>query len=327
VLPLALILTFAMGDQPESSGLTAAPKSLQNQANSTQNSLGTAADPTAIGLAKLEAGQSYIYTGKTVDKSDRVGKKYQHSYQVEVLLFALSGKEFILQTSITPEPEPTIKNASHTVSGIKPQDLKPAFQVDFLKIGENNTLQILNILPSSPVKLDKSKYSSLPDINVDGPVYSETAPFAGMLSNKWKKHPDDLWNGSAVNDFTALETTAGFDDLRLAVAGWRKQERVYVSPIDGMPRVYKRLIAHREGKDIIATIETTITMKPPLPMVDVVAIRQYRRDAEMATTVIRELEKAKTQPRTVELLREKVSRYLADQTNVTPFRVALESLR
>lgn len=288
--------------------------------------------PAKENLPQFQAeqkGQMWVYSGEMMDRSDRPGKKYEHKYAVDVSLLTLTETELILQSSITPIAKETIANASLSISGQLPTASKPAIRVDFIRLSRdkesNQPVKIKAELQSIPATLpfrwdEKSKREALPKIPLEGPAYFEPSPLGLLLSTEWKQQADELWNGSQVYDYFRTEASKDFDDIKAAVVGWRKVERMYISPLDGMPRLIRRKIEHREGNQIIVVSEMSIEMKSPLPPADAVQLRLIRRDAEMAAWLSHEALNGKA----LAGLKLKAGKYLSETTSTSPYRTTIE---
>lgn len=148
---------------------------------------------------------------------------------------------------------------------------------------------------------------------------------------EWIRSTDESWNGGRVLDLSSTRSSKDFDNLAAAVAGWRRVERLYLSPTDGLPRSYARRIVQREGKSIVTTVDVRLEMKAPIPAGDAISIRHNRREAESAAWFAAEWERISTEgnkldPRAAQALKAKISQYLVDHQPPTSFRPAIEAV-
>jgi hypothetical protein len=292
-----------------------------------------AAEPKWPGV-RLEPGQVVAYAGDLADTSERPGKKYRHAFAVEVTWVVLAVKngaaECVTMTTVTPRPEQSIANATIQITG--QVDRTPpvsVVRVEFVKLLANGAVQTATLPNGDPpfATLAFSSWRTGPKLQ--GPTWRESAPFDRFFDGKamtFEKRGDELWNGSRVVDFVGKSQSQHFDDLAKSPAGYRRTDRVFVSPTDGLPRAYVRTIEQREGKAIIATAETKLAMSPPPPVLDAAGIQRVRREGEWAVKLADEADGVVRDGVAQAKFRDRVKRIIAGFAIPSAVRPALESL-
>jgi hypothetical protein len=289
---------------------------------------------------RFERGREYAFVGEIVDSSDRPGLKYKNVYDLTVRWFVLDATDdradLAVLTAVTPRADKAIAAAVRTVSGETTSNGRAAARVDFVRVTNTGLAKRL-VVPATPPPYafpPDHPTEPLPDEPTDGPAFAEfglfppTAPGTDPSGRVWSRLPDDLWNGGRAIDLVGVRASKGYDDLNAAVAGWRRTERLYVSPVDGLPRAYARRVEQREGKNVVQTVETRLDAKAPTPAADAAKVRHVRREAETAAWLAAEadvLRGSRTDPKLTAAFKARVVRFLAEHQPPTSFRPAVEA--
>ena len=294
-------------------------------------------------LPRLERGQEIPFVGEIVDECKRPGQVYRNVYELNVRWLVLETSDrrtdLAILTSVTPRSDPKIVAAAKTVSGEVAVKAKASVRVDLVRVETNGSMRWLTI-PTSPPPFSLApdhRSNPLPTFPLSGPAFNEW----GLISpqklgrddgdREWTREADSMWNGSRVLDLVSVRTSKDFDRLAASVVGWRRIERQFISPTDGLPRAYVRRIEQREGKSIVTTMDVRMEMKAPVPPGDAISIRHVRREAEMAAWFAAEWERFRSEgnkldPKAAHVLKARIERYLAEYQSPTAFRPAVEAV-
>lgn len=288
-------------------------------------------------------GQEIPFEGEIVNVSDRPRLAFRNTYALTVRIFVLDtsndATDLAILTVIAPQANHAIAAAARTVSGEVAVESKPAARVEFCRIDASGTVRRLAQPKTAPpfafAADHPTEVASGPAL--DGPTYSECGLFpprtrgAEGSALRWSRGADELWNGSRVIDLVGTQATKDYDNLAAAVAGWRRVDRFFLSPLDGLPRAYARRIEQREGKTVIASVELRLEMKPPVPPGSDADYRRLRRDAEMASWFAAEWDRLhepgkRPDPKAVAQLQARIGRFLVEHPLGTNFRPAIDVL-
>lgn len=292
---------------------------------------------------RFARGQEIPFAGEIVHVSDRPRLTFRNTYELTVRVFVLdatdAAADLAVLTAIAPKADRSIAAAAKTVSGEVVEAFKPAARVDFYRIDPKGIVSRLTRPATAPPFQFSADHAteSVANPALDGPTYSEFGflPSGQRESEetglRWTRQADDLWNGSRVVDLVGVKASRNYENLAAAVAGWRRVDRFYLSPIDGLPRAYARRIEQREGKSVIASVDLRMEMKPPVPPVGEGEYRTLRQDAEMAAWFAGEWDRLHVpgkhpDVKAVSQLQSRIARYLADHPVGTSFRPAIEVL-
>lgn len=276
----------------------------------------------------LDAGQTVHYTGELTETSERAGQRFRHLHTVETSLTVFSVSrgvaEGAVMTAVTPNRDRSIAAASLTISGRAEAAPLPTIRVNLVRLPANGRIEVAE-LPNMPPPWAALNYRDGPAPLPFGAPSIELTPF-GQTPLTWTRHGDELWNGSRVIDLVGRQQSPEFDDLAKSPTGWRRTDRRFVSPIDGLPRSLVRTIEQREGKAIVTTSELKLTMSAAMPIIDETARRRTKADAEAAAWFGAEADRVIRGGEAARRFRETVQRYLQTHPETTRFRAALESL-
>lgn len=289
---------------------------------------------------RFERGREYAFVGEVVDSSDRPGLKYKNVYDLTVRWFVLDATDdradLAVLTAVTPRADKAIAAAVRTVSGESTSLARSSARVDFVRVTKDGAKRL--VVPATPPPYAfpvDHPVDPLPDEPTDGPAFAEFGLFppshlgTDATGRAWNRLPDDLWNGGRALDLVGVRASKDYDDLNAAVAGWRRTERLYVSPVDGLPRAYARRVEQREGKNVVQTVETRLSAKAPTTPADAAMIRHVRREAETAAWLAAEAERMrgeKADPKLAAAFKARVARFLSEHQPPTNFRPAVEAL-
>ena len=291
---------------------------------------------------RFERGHEIPFVGEIVDTSDRPGQKYRNVYELTVSLLVLETNSersvLAVLTAVTPTADRGIVDAARTVSGEVVVGAKASARVDFIRIDASGVAKQLTIPSGQPpfVFSEHHKTESIAAAPIDAPAFSEFGFFpprkvgVDSFERNWTREDDALWNGSRMIDLVSVVSSLDYENPAAAVAGWRRSERLYVSPLDGLPRAYARRIEQREGKNVIATVEMRLEMKSAIPAGDAASVRHIRNEAESAAWFASEAESfrgsgKKMDPKSSAVLLSRIKRFLDEHQPPTAFRPAVEA--
>lgn len=288
-------------------------------------------------------GQEIPFAGEVVNVSDRPRLAFRNTYELNVRVFVLDTSndvtDLAILTAVAPKANKAIVAAARTVSGEVAAESKPAARVEFYRIDSKGTVRRLTRPKTAPPFAFAADHATEPltDPALDGPTYSECGFLpprmleTGETGIRWSRAADELWNGSRVIDLVGTQATKDYDNLAAAVAGWRRVDRFFLSPLDGLPRAYARRIEQREGKSVIASVELRLEMKPPVPPGTDADYRRIRQEVESATWFAQDWDRLhepgkRPDAKAVSQLQARIARYLVEHPLGTSFRPAIEVL-
>lgn len=303
-----------------------------------------AAPPEAAGWAapRFERGQEIPFVGEIVDQSDRVAQKFRNVYELNVRLLVLESSErftdFAVLTAITPTADQGIANAAKTVSGEVIVTAKTSARVEFIRVDSSGNAKKLKLPKAQPPFTFTAEHptETLQSTPIAGVSYSEFGFFpprkVGIdhFERNWQREEDTLWNGSRVIDLVSIMASKDYENPSATVTGWRRSDRLYISPMDGLPRAYARRIEQREGKNVIANVEMRLEMKSVIPPGDAASMRHLRREAEFAAWFASEADRLringrKTDPKESAILQSRIKRFLEESQPAGSFRPAVDA--
>lgn len=288
-------------------------------------------------------GQEIPFAGEIVNVSDRPRLAFRNTYELSIRVFVLDTSndvtDLAILTAVAPQANQAIVAAARTVSGEVAVESKPAARVEFYRIDASGVVRKLTRPKTAPPFIFTADHvtEAFAGPALDGPTYSECG-FLPPRKDKgtetgihWSRAADELWNGSRVIDLVGTQATKDYDNLAAAVAGWRRVDRFFLSPLDGLPRAYARRIEQREGKSVIASVELRLEMKPPVPPGTDADYRRIRREAESAAWFAGEWDRLhepgkRPDAKAVSQLQARIARYLVEHPLGTSFRPAIEVL-
>ena len=252
-----------------------------------------AEDARAVPPPRLRAGDELHYAGEVLEASERFDNRFRKKFDLEVRLLVLEvgphHADGALLTRLKPRLDPLIAGPATAVLGHDTaRQAQPAtVRVDLVRIDGRGRVTLLVPTPAAPqglgAVLDLSRHVAagpLPPLPLDGPPVVETG-FCVPLPLKsagvgttwdaadgtrppvaWAAHADSLWNGGRVLEVRGLQQSEGFDRPLEARGGWRRTERVLMSPADGTACRVERRVERRQGTAILGWVEVTYDLQP-----------------------------------------------------------------
>jgi len=250
-------------------------------------------DARAVPPPHLRAGDELAYAGEVVEASERFDNRFRKRYDLEVRLLVLevgpAHADGALLTRLRPRLDPAIAGPAAAVLGTDAarQPPPPTVRVDLVRIDGRGRVSLLVPTAAAPkglgAVLDLTRHVAavpLVPLPLDGPPVAEAgfcvplplraaavgtgwdAADADRPPVAWSAHADGLWNGGRVLEVRGLQQSEGFDRPRDTRNGWRRTERVLVSPADGTACRVERRVERRQGTVTIGWVEATYELQP-----------------------------------------------------------------
>lgn len=292
------------------------------------------------------AGDRVAYAGEVVETSNRFDLPYRRQTRLDVTLFVLTASpsfaDVAVLTRLTPLDDPTIAAAIKTVAGTRPTATGAAVRLDLLRVDRRGRASSLRPAAGLPLTLtSRTPMLPVPPLPLDGPPVVELGLFvlrpeeAPVIGTTWDESAGDrpplrwaaertaVWDGAEVIEVTALQQTATFTNPLPGKPGWKRHDRVWVSPADGLVRVLERRVERTDGIGPIGQVEVKYQMTaPPVPHRGD-SYAAARKEIEHAVSFAVQAETARG--RDLELLRVRIDRHRADHP-AGEFRAAVDAV-
>ena len=262
------------------------------------------ADPPAVPPPRLARGDELHYVGEVTEGGDQA-HRFRKAHDLEVRLFVLDARsdaaDCALLTRIHPRLDDVVAGPTRTATGADPVRPPAAVRVDLVRVDHRGRVTLLRPPPGPPpvpvgadvpaVALPAPPIESLPVVEaglfVPLPAKSaavgsgwETAD-PGRPPVVWVAAGEAFWNGGRCVEVRGVQQSDGYDRLASAPTGWKRTDRVVVSPADGIARVVERRTERRLGKDIVGWVAVKYELQPPARHTGA-RYADVRRDAELA---------------------------------------------
>ncbi len=304
-----------------------------------------AAEPRAVGPT-FSVGDEMVYTGEVTEECTRQDRPYKRKFRLEVRVFALSGRDdstdVAILTRLCPLEDPSIAGAAASITGLKSATgPAPAIvRLELVRVDARGAIQLLRPKPSPPFLLnDKTTVIAVAPLPLNEPATTETGFFVPLpatvatIGQTWTieepARPTRQWtakrtivqNGAQVVELSALQRTAEWEKPTGLDRPWQRTDDVFVSPVDGLAREFRRTIELKEGIHIVErrTVRAEMTTTPTPHRGE--SFASTRREIESAYSFAHEYEQRTGNARL--LLR--IEQYRARQTE-TAYRDAIDTV-
>ncbi len=313
-------------------------------------------DARTVPPPRLLAGDELHYAGEVVEVSERFDNRFRKTYDLDVRLLVLevgpNHADGALLTRLRPRLDPVVAGAATVILGpdATRQPQPPTVRVDLVRIDGRGRVTMLVPTAAAPrglATLDLGRHvtaSPPPASPLDAPPVVEVgfcvplplrAASVGMTWDAadgdrppvaWSAHADGLWNGGRAIEVRGLQQSEGYDRPLEVRAGWRRTERVLVSPADGTACRVERRTERRQGTAAQGSVAVTYELKPGTRLSGG-RFEQQAREAQVAYQLgveLAELQARRAPAAEVKSRGVRVAQFLADHP-AGSFREAVES--
>jgi hypothetical protein len=250
-------------------------------------------DGPALSPPTFTTGDEIVYVGEVHEASERIDLPYRRKAAIEIRLFTLSvgqqGSDLAVLTQVRPLDDPQIAEAVKTVTGVVPDrsEAPPAVRLELIRVDARGRVYRLTpppgpppiplsartpTAPPPPVPLDAppdreiGMFVPLPEaLPTTGETWMVNDPDPARPPAVWQAKPPGIWNGAQVIEAAGLQQTTDWDEPKFGQTAWRRADRIWLSPVDGLARVVHRQIERKAGNDRIGWVVVQYEMKPPTP--------------------------------------------------------------
>jgi hypothetical protein len=315
----------------------------------------TAAAPPGPALPPpaFTPGDEIVYAGEVHEASERIDLPYRRKSAIEVRLFTLAagpdGADLAVLTSIRPLDDPHVAAAVKGVTGAAPDRSPAAVRLDLVRVDARGRVRRLAPPPGPPLPLTAATESAppppppldaAPPVEVGmfvplpekSPAVGESweAADPGRPPAAWEAKAAAVWNGAQVVEAAGLQQSADWEKPTAGWTAWRRADRVWASPVDGLARVVHRQTERKENGTRVGWVVVRYEMKPPTPHRGE-SYQQVRKEVEYAYSfaaaadplVPRAVELG---PKPFEAIIARIDRYEADHP-ATAYREAVAAVR
>jgi len=308
-------------------------------------SLALAAPPeTLIPAARLRAGEELIYVGDILDQSLRPKQLWKRSTHIEVRLFVLGQSEGItdlaILTSLQARDNAGMKQVAETVNGALKEIVArtAAVRLELIRIDAAGAVAWLRPVPQAPpLSLTaQTALTPLPRLPLDAASDFELGVFpprasvggdggwkqadSGRPAVHWKAKPPLVLDGADVVEFTGVQESEDWVRPNAFAKPWRRTERIWLGPADGIARVLWRRIETNDGPAPATRLETRLDLQSTIHHRDE---GRVRREIESAWWFGHQAAEATFEQRAA--LAVRIRRYCEDYP-ATSFRDAVEAV-
>lgn len=316
---------------------------------------GPPADPVVLPAPTLATGDEVVYTGEVHEASERIDLPYRRKAGLEVRLFTLSagrdGADLAVMTLVRRVEDRHVAEAVKAVTGDAPgrRDAPPAVRLELVRVDRRGRARRLVPPPGPPpIPLTaRTETAPLPPPPVDAPpavelgmfVPAPEAPAAvgtsweaadpGRPPTAWRVRGTAVWNGAEVVEAVGTQESADRAKPVPGRAGWRRVDRVWASPADGLARVVHRQTERFDGADRVGWVVVRYEMRPPTPHRGESYLR-VRKEIEHAYAFAATADPLVPRavalgPRPFEAVAATIERYKAEHP-ATPYREAVDAV-
>lgn len=269
------------------------------------------ADPPAVPPPRLVRGDEFHYVGEVTEGGDRT-HRFRKFHDLEVRLFVLETRpdaaDCALLTRVHPRLDDIVTKPVTAALGTDPVRPPAAVRVDLVRVDHRGRVTLLRPPPGPPpvpvgadvpaVALPAPPVDRLPVVEAGLFVPLPAKPAAvgsgwasadpGRPPVVWAAAGEAFWNGGRCVEVRGVQQTDGYDQLAVAASGWKRTDRLVVSPADGLARVVERRTERRHGKDVVGWVAVKYELRPPARHTGA-RYADVRRDAELAYCAAAEL--------------------------------------
>lgn len=315
--------------------------------------LSLAAPPSGLVPPVLAVGDELVYQGEIHEVSERIELPYRRYKSLEVRLFALAkddaGLVLAVLTQIQAQDDPHVATAVKVVTGRSVVDSPPAVSLDLIRVDRRGRLRTLHPGAGPPLAItERTLAKPLTPDPLNAPPSRELGMFVplpedlpsageswaiddpGRPATSWRVNPPAIWNGAQVVELSGVQQSIDWESPLPGRDVWRRTERIWTSPVDGLARVVHRQIEQKEGSTRTGFVAIRYEMQPPIPHRGE-SYQQLRKEIEQAYAFGVNLEPLlpralEVGPKPFEAILARIQRYKQTQSK-TNFRSAIEAVQ
>lgn len=312
-------------------------------------------DELTVSGPRLARGDELHYTGDAELTGDRLGNRFRKRYALEIRVFVLDATresaDCAVMTVVRPLADPAVVEAVIAIGAAKVREAAaPSVRLDLVRVDDRG--RVKRLLPAAgppPLPLASAATADPLTFPLDLPPPAEfgffvpfpaTAVTAGTTWDVvetdrppvgWKATGECVWNGGRCLELTAVQQSTGYDQPDAVRAGWKRTDRVTVSPADGYASTVRRTVTRRDGRDGVGTLNVSYEQQPRNRAVGV-KYAATRREIETAWSFVADFDALRAKGARVPVAdyrarAAKVEQYLEETVAGTAFRPAIDAAR
>ncbi|MGL6072992.1 MAG: peroxiredoxin family protein [Fimbriiglobus sp.] len=297
---------------------------------------------------RLMVGDELVYVGTVTEASEKFDERFQKVHDLEVRVLVLeAGRGHLdcaVMTKQQPRLDPRIIQSTTSLAGTdsKPTESTALVTLELVRIEANGQVKLIDV-SAEGLRAD-SKTLPMPPDPIDTPPTVETGFVIPLPSKpavvggawdtaevdrppiRWSCIGEAIWNGARAMETKAVQESEGWNSPYEHRHGWRRTERLLISPIDGTATTVERRIERRQGKKILGWMEVKYELQGA-SRVTGDQFGQARREAEMSWILAQELQNLVEKKATARDFESRLVKLKQFQTafGASPFRPALVS--
>lgn len=202
----------------------------------------------------LSTGDELIYTGLAIEECSRIDSPYRRQSDIEVRYFTMSADNGVTVlaalTLVKPKDDAGIVKVAVEVNGASKETARnsPVTRLEFLRFDRTGCLMIIHpaIAPPPLEFQNQAKIARLPAMPIDCVNPCEIGPLPDS-SLRWTLKPPITLNGAQVIERATELASETWHKPSLTDRPWRRTERIWFSPADGITRVLWRRVERTDG--------------------------------------------------------------------------------
>jgi len=319
--------------------------------------VGLSAGPDGLTVSgpRLARGDELHYTGDVELAGDRLGNRFRKRHALDVRVFVLDATresaDCAVLTVVRPLADPAVVDAIIAIGAARVREVAaPSVRLELIRVdGRGRVKSLRPAAGPPPLPLASAGVTDAPAFPLDLPPTAEFGffvpfPAAAVKAGTtwdaveadrppvgWKATTETVWNGGRCLELTAVQQSTGYDQPDAVRTGWKRSDRVIVSPADGYASAVSRTITRRDGRDGVGSLKVTYEQQPRNRAVGV-KYSATRREIETAWSLTADYDALRSKGQRASAIEyrtraAKVDQYLEETVGGTTFRPAIESAR
>lgn len=223
----------------------------------------------------LTAGDELVYAGEVREESTRFGAEYRRRFELTVRVLALGGPpgrtDLAVLTRLRPLEDPHVRDSADAVSGST--DGKPAAaaaRLDLIRLDSRGRAAALKPAARVPLPLMNAPAVAPPGVPLDAPAAVELGMFVPAPAEAapswpgggltWTAGPLGVRDGAQVIELVGVAESADWTNRTGTSRAWRRADRVWASPADGLARQFERTVERTVGLHVVERRQTQVTL-------------------------------------------------------------------
>jgi hypothetical protein len=309
--------------------------------------LACSAGPTVtVPGPSLAPGDETVYAGEVREVSTRTGAEYRRTLRLAVRVLALDarpgGTDVAVLTQLRPMEDGHVRDAAAVVAGPSGGvEAAAATRLDLFRVDARGRVRRLLPPPGVPLRLSAGTPTApTPEVPLDAPAAAEVGMFVplpdAVASGGWTvpggNRPAVAWavgrtavrDGAQVVELVGVQETGDWAEPTGTASPWRREDRVWVSPADGLARRFERTVERKAGVHVAYRRTVRAEAAPPAAVGGPV-FEAARREIAFAWTFAADAAAARTAADAARLA-DRIARYRRDH-DPTAYRDAVDAVQ